>query len=85
LNGDLLEFGAGTGTLAKQLAVSHPGGTTTWADIRPRPESLPSNICWQDADLNDPISIPDHSFDSIISTEMIEHLENPRAIFREFY
>jgi 2-polyprenyl-3-methyl-5-hydroxy-6-metoxy-1,4-benzoquinol methylase len=85
LKGDLLEFGAGTGTLAKQLAVSHPGGTMTCADIRPRPDSLPSTISWLEADLNNPIPVPDHSFDSIISTEVIEHLENPRAIFREFH
>ena len=26
----------------------------------------------------------DGSFDAIISTEVIEHLENPRAVFREF-
>ena len=37
LRGDLLEFGAGSGTLAKQLNISHTGGTITGADIRPRP------------------------------------------------
>jgi 2-polyprenyl-3-methyl-5-hydroxy-6-metoxy-1,4-benzoquinol methylase len=85
LNGDLLEFGAGTGNLAKQLASFHTGGTMTCTDIRPRPDSLPSNISWLEADLNHPIPVPDHSFDGIISTEVIEHLENPRAVFREFY
>jgi SAM-dependent methyltransferase len=85
LTGDLLEFGAGAGTLARQLAAFHTGGTITCADIRPRPESLPSDIGWLEADLNNPIPVPDHSFDGIISTEVIEHLENPRAVFREFY
>jgi 2-polyprenyl-3-methyl-5-hydroxy-6-metoxy-1,4-benzoquinol methylase len=85
LNGDLLEFGAGTGTLAKQLAIFHTGRSITCADIRPRPETLPSHILWLEADLNNPIPVPDHSFDTIISTEVIEHLENPRAIFREFH
>jgi 2-polyprenyl-3-methyl-5-hydroxy-6-metoxy-1,4-benzoquinol methylase len=85
LNGDLFEFGAGTGTLAKQLSVSHTDGTITCADIRPRPESLPGSILWVQTDLNNAIPVPANSFDIIISTEVIEHLENPRAIFREFY
>src|ERR1700674_1109967 len=85
LNGDLLEFGAGTGILAKQLSVSHTGGPITCADIRPRPESLPARILWLQTDLNNALPVRDDSFDIIISTEVIEHLENPRAIFREFY
>jgi hypothetical protein len=50
LSGDLFEFGAGTGTLAKQLSVSHTVGTITCADIRPRPESLPASILWVQTD-----------------------------------
>jgi 2-polyprenyl-3-methyl-5-hydroxy-6-metoxy-1,4-benzoquinol methylase len=85
LTGDLLEFGAGTGTLATQLSVSHNGGTITCADIRPRPELLPASILWLQTDLNNVIPVPDNSFNIVVSTEVIEHLENPRAIFREFY
>ena len=85
LHGDLLEFGAGTATLAKKLSVSHAGGTITCADIRPRPECLPASILWLQTDLNYPIPVPDHSYNFVISTEVIEHLENPRAAFREFY
>ena len=85
LTGDLLEFGAGTGTLATQLIVSHNGGTITCADIRPRPELLPASILWLQTDLNNVIPVPDNSFNIVVSTEVIEHLENPRAIFREFY
>jgi 2-polyprenyl-3-methyl-5-hydroxy-6-metoxy-1,4-benzoquinol methylase len=85
LSGDLLDFGAGTGTLAKQLIVSQTGGSITCADILPRPESVPSSILWLQTDLNNAIPVPDNSFDIIISSEVIEHLENPRATFREFY
>jgi 2-polyprenyl-3-methyl-5-hydroxy-6-metoxy-1,4-benzoquinol methylase len=85
LDGDLLEFGAGTGSLAKELSASHNSGTITCTDIRPRPDSLPANILWLQTDLNNVIPLPDKSFNSIISTEVIEHLENPRTTFREFY
>jgi 2-polyprenyl-3-methyl-5-hydroxy-6-metoxy-1,4-benzoquinol methylase len=85
LRGELLEFGAGSGTLAEQLKISQTGGTITGADIRPRPESLPADVGWLQADLNNPLPVPDESFDIVVSTEVIEHLENPRAIFRELF
>jgi 2-polyprenyl-3-methyl-5-hydroxy-6-metoxy-1,4-benzoquinol methylase len=85
LYGDVLEFGAGTGTLAKQLSVCHTDGKITCADIRPRPALLPANLSWLQTDLNECIPMPDSSFNGIVSTEVIEHLENPRAVFREFY
>jgi hypothetical protein len=58
LNGDLLEFGVGTGTLAKQLSGSQTGGTITCADIPPRPESMPAGILWLQTDLNNAIPLP---------------------------
>jgi 2-polyprenyl-3-methyl-5-hydroxy-6-metoxy-1,4-benzoquinol methylase len=45
---------------------------------------IASAVGWIQADLNSPLPCPDASFDAIISTEVIEHLENPRAVFREF-
>jgi 2-polyprenyl-3-methyl-5-hydroxy-6-metoxy-1,4-benzoquinol methylase len=85
VHGDMLEFGAGTGAFITQLRNSIYQGSITGADILSRPESLQSEIQWIQADLNYSMSVPDASFDVIVSTEVIEHLENPRAIFREFY
>jgi len=82
---DLLEFGAGTGSLLRQICESGFRGNITAADIQPCPEQLPIQVSWIQSDLNYPIDVPDNSFDLIVSTEVIEHLENPRAIFREFY
>ena len=58
LAGDLLEFGAGTATLAKKLSVSHTCGTITCADIRPRPECLPARhlVATERLELPDPDS-----------------------------
>lgn len=83
--GDLLEFGAGTGHLLKELAAWGTFTTLTGADIQPRPDGIPNEIRWISADLNQPVSAPAGSFDVIVSTEVIEHLENPRSVFREFY
>ena len=82
---ELLEFGAGMGSLVRKISESGFRGKITAADIQPRPDQLPSQVNWIQSDLNYPISVASNSFDLIISTEVIEHLENPRAVFRDFH
>ena len=84
LSGRVLEFGAGTGTMIARLLAEDSHVALTGADLLPRPAGIPASIDWIHADLNAPLPCPDASFDAIISTEVIEHLENPRAVFREF-
>jgi 2-polyprenyl-3-methyl-5-hydroxy-6-metoxy-1,4-benzoquinol methylase len=84
LSGRVLEFGAGTGTLLGKLLDRGCRGTLTGADLLPRPRDLADQVGWIQADLNAPLPCADGSFDAIVSTEVIEHLENPRAVFREF-
>jgi 2-polyprenyl-3-methyl-5-hydroxy-6-metoxy-1,4-benzoquinol methylase len=84
-NCDLLEFGSGTGSLISQITSSGFKGSITAVDILSPPAVQPRQVKWMQADLNHPINVPDNSFDIIVSTEVIEHLENPRAIFREFH
>lgn len=83
IQGDLLEFGAGVGNLIVQLQANAYSGNITGVDLMARPQDLPQSIEWHQADLNDKTDLPAESFDAIISTEVIEHLENPRAVFRE--
>ena len=80
----VLEFGAGTGSLLKMLRASGFSGELTAADILARPQDIDGDIRWIEADLNEGLPVANASFDAIISTEVIEHLENPRAVFREF-
>lgn len=80
----ILEFGAGTGSLLKILRGAGFTGRITAADILARPSDIGGDIHWIEGDLNEPLPVGDDSFDAVISTEVVEHLENPRAMFREF-
>jgi 2-polyprenyl-3-methyl-5-hydroxy-6-metoxy-1,4-benzoquinol methylase len=83
--GRLLEFGAGKGHFAWRLAESQKFSGVVCADILPRPFGFPDSIEWIELDLNRPLPSEAGTFDSIISVEVIEHLENPRGVFREFH
>jgi 2-polyprenyl-3-methyl-5-hydroxy-6-metoxy-1,4-benzoquinol methylase len=80
----LLEFGAGAGSLIRLLRQSGFRGPITGADILSKPADLGKDVAWIEHDFHEPLPAADGSFDAIISTEVIEHLENPRAVFREF-
>jgi 2-polyprenyl-3-methyl-5-hydroxy-6-metoxy-1,4-benzoquinol methylase len=82
---DVLDCGAGKGQFIGELLAQGYRGTVTGADLLPRPVSLPETVRWIETDLNDPLPLPDQSFDVIICLEVIAHLENPRALFREFH
>ena len=85
LKGYLLDFGAGTGNLVSRMNNLGYFSSLTAIDLLPRPQEINHQIEWIVGDLNEKIALPEQSFDVIISAEVIEHLENPRAIAREWF
>ena len=83
--GRLLDFGAGTGALASRLLRSRAFHKIDCIDLLARPAGLAEEIAWTSADLNERTAFADASFDVVVSAEVIEHLENPRALAREWF
>lgn len=73
----VLELGCGTGVLARQLVEF--GNIVTGLDISQAAiAQLPPEIQGIVATLPE-IPLPDHSFDVVVATETLEHLEDDRA------
>ncbi|WP_293682113.1 bifunctional 2-polyprenyl-6-hydroxyphenol methylase/3-demethylubiquinol 3-O-methyltransferase UbiG [uncultured Phenylobacterium sp.] len=81
----VLDFGAGQGSFTGRLLQIGLCQALTAVDLMARPAALPSEIDWIQADLNGPLPRADNSFDAIAAVEVIEHLENPRAMLRECF
>jgi len=81
IRGWVLDFGAGTGELINLLSRVD-GIEPHGADIMPRPAAIPRNVAWHQADLNEELRVGVSAYDAVICSEVIEHLENPRAVFR---
>ena len=80
-----LDFGSGQGSFLKQLHHGSLSLQLSGADLMAKPKDVDSEINWIQADLNGKIDVANESFDSISALEIIEHLENPRHVFREIY
>lgn len=85
LKGCLLDFGAGRGILTRCLFDLNIFSYVAAVDILERSETLPLGIKWSHCDLNERTALEDEQFDVIVSAEVIEHLENPRAVAREWF
>jgi 2-polyprenyl-3-methyl-5-hydroxy-6-metoxy-1,4-benzoquinol methylase len=79
--GSLLDFGAGTGELLARLHALPTFDRLAGVDLFPRPPALPPAIGWHQQDLNDDVEAGG-PFDTVVCSETIEHLENPRHVFR---
>lgn len=82
--GSLLDYGAGLGELLTRLHSSGGFSRLAGVDLFPRPTGLPEAIEWLQQDLNDVPKLAE-SYDVVVCSETIEHLENPRQVFRALY
>jgi len=85
LSGTCLDYGAGAGGLLTLLNSTGIFSQLYGADLMARPSKLDPSINWIQQDLNDDLTAMPMQFDVLVSSEVIEHLENPRAVFRDFY
>jgi 2-polyprenyl-3-methyl-5-hydroxy-6-metoxy-1,4-benzoquinol methylase len=80
--GDLIDVGCGRGVLFRRLPLtieSYTGVDLVRYDVFP---SAP-RARFLTGDLNQRLPVEDALADIVVSVETVEHLENPRALFRE--
>ena len=81
----VLDFGAGTGELAAELIRQKLFSEIHAVDLLPFEGAIQTGAIWHYADLNEPLPGLETTFDAVFASEVIEHLENPRALAREWF
>ena len=81
LNGIVLDYGAGKGELLGLLKTYGMFERLIGADILDNPMPFDQELAWYQQDLNLPLEMDELLPNVVICTEVIEYLENPRAVF----
>lgn len=83
----VVEIGAGTGTLLRRIATSHPHIRLTACDLAPRPADLPEQITWDQRDVFDSLAELDGGV--LVANLFLHHFDDPvlerfRPLLRKF-
>lgn len=81
----VLDFGAGQGHFTRLLREARGFTNVVGADLMARPPDLPREIEWLQGDLNQELEGPAGRYELLTAIEVIEHLENPRAVVRAWH
>lgn len=84
-SGIALDFGAGTGVLTAMLRDTSLFSKIHAIDLIDYGREDEGIVEWLLADLNYPLALDSESYDLIAAVEIIEHLENPRLLAREWF
>lgn len=86
VSGKVLDYGAGTGNFARRLCGLPQFSRVTGTDLFGYDAHFQDpKLEWIFCDLNQGIVGHDEEFDLIVALEIIEHLENPRFVAREWF
>ncbi len=84
--GSVLDFGAGTGNLARLLCENPAISQVTATDIMDYGGRFQHpKLAWVFHDLNYDIRLEQNSAEAVFAVEVIEHLENPRHLARQWF
>jgi 2-polyprenyl-3-methyl-5-hydroxy-6-metoxy-1,4-benzoquinol methylase len=83
--GRALDFGAGTGAMAAYLCDTGQFTRVDAVDLVDYCSERHPEVHWMFSDLNEPLPVAAETYDLIVASEVIEHLENPRMLAREWF
>ena len=80
ITGNVLDVGFGSGYLLNEIASKNPNVQCHGADFVVRHTQYATPIVVHKVDIANSMPFPDHSFDLVLCTHVLEHLRNPHKV-----